>query len=1272
MPPLVSWPSRPGSYVVAAPQHVGVDEPTNLCLLYNEMFPLHLRLWLAVYVAISITGVTRVGAMGADHPELSPVVKDVDSTIVLRGRVVAPSGKPVPDATVVALDARGQSLGRVNTDSAGQFSIRISTGAAVEVRASSFRYGSASVPVPSVQEPSTSEQTVNLHDMTLRGPNAALDTMQVRDRQHRAPQRSLGDPLPSHDGVAAVTGVMGRILPVGENSPEALAATLPGSMLNGAGGFVVFGLGENQQSLTLNGLAAELPSVPRDIPLTVHAATSPTDPSVGEFAAAAVQVEMGAGGRWSTRSARLSLAPPVAARDKSAFPLPTPAGAWQLGGSASGQVADGRGYYAGGIQFGRTASVLPSAFSEPSATRVGGVRDVASAVGIPTTLLGLAPVTQSGSLLARFDLAPTERTTAYLILGGALQESIGALRDFTAGPGVGAATKDRTAQAQLHVTRVSGRASHDLRLGMVQTAHDVDPYSELPGARVFEGSTFAVGGMLTCVLDCVGSDSSGGVLDAHLWRFGRDDLPTGPFHRSTIQLADDVTLLRDGAHRWMFGASLRRDAEIQTAPASLSQGYFTFNSIDALASSDPTMFTREFAGPAHSISESLASAYIGDVWRPTANVTAQLGLRADVAWPLGKQSASPALPSFATGFGATSWQDATLSPRISVTRTFGLHDTPFPVNSGDVVASTGRRGTLRFAYGRYVAPLQSSFNARLASTRNGVRNLVCEGVGVPRPDWLGFQRGSASPDACALAVPRPFAASNVITNYELLAPHTTGARTSRASLSASFMPFDAISADIEGVWSNTTHLIESIDQNLRPFRQLTLVEEGGRPVWSPSSAIEPNGAITEGAWRSDPAIGSVVGYSSSGALRSRQLIVSLESANAGGPLYWSSSYVNGYVEQRLRRVGAPTDGDPSTIRWTRGDYDVRHQFTFQVGVRSHSGASITLFARLHSGLPFTPLVAGDPNGDGIADDAAFIPDASALRVSPSDLTLAREISLFRGSGRACLTANAGSIARLNSCSGAWAFDNFTVQISSRAPSLLHLLEDSRISLSLTDPLGGLDNLLHKTSLHGWGISSGASDPVLLITQGFDPGSQRFSYAVNPHFGRTVNVANSFRAVFEVSVPLSPPREQQMLSATLAQLDRAQLTIPQRAEILTKRYRAAEANPVTLLVAAADTLALTDAQLSELRDLQDAYDSASGPAWKSFESGLAGSKEWPSRSSVLERIREAQTAAFTATKAIRTRARRELTPDQLRRISSLLRLLLDSDLPVMLREIDGGL
>src|SRR4029079_3324053 len=158
------------------------------------------------------------------------------------------------------------------------------------------------------------------------------------------------------------------------------------------------------------------------------------------------------------------------------------------------------------------------------------------------------------------------------------------------------------------------------------------------------------------------------------------------------------------------------------------------------------------------------------------------------------------------------------------------------------------------------------------------------------------------------------------------------------------------------------------------------------------------------------------------------------------------------------------------------------------------------------------------NGDGFANDRAFIPSAgdSATRAGMNAL-----LSGASSRVRNCLERQLGRIAARNSCEGPWTATMNAVLILN--PEKLGMQNRTQLSLSLTNVPAGLDALVHSSSrLQGWGQSS-ASDPTLLFVRGFDAATNRFKYDVNPRFGDTrvgrTGVRNPFLVTLEARIQL---------------------------------------------------------------------------------------------------------------------------------------------------------
>jgi hypothetical protein len=247
-----------------------------------------------------------------------------------------------------------------------------------------------------------------------------------------------------------------------------------------------------------------------------------------------------------------------------------------------------------------------------------------------------------------------------------------------------------------------------------------------------------------------------------------------------------------------------------------------------------------------------------------------------------------------------------------------------------------------------------------------------------------------------------------------------------------------------------------------------------------------------------------------------------------------------------------------------------------------------MFARTQSGLPFTPLVQGDVNGDGRFNDRAFIPQLS----TEPDAALATQLRSLRdgGSGTVarCLAQFEGRVAARNGCRGPW---TESLNLQWRPPIRAKWSRRLESTVYFQNPLGGLDQLLHGEKLHGWG-SQATPDPSLFIPKGFDAGAKRFRYDVNPRFGNTRGARSLLREPFRVTIDFSL---RLSTDYTLQQLRRALEPVKvdnrwtrRTADSLTAFYLSGTSNIHLSMLAESDSLFLTSSQIAALRRADSVY------------------------------------------------------------------------------------
>jgi hypothetical protein len=225
---------------------------------------------------------------------------------------------------------------------------------------------------------------------------------------------------------------------------------------------------------------------------------------------------------------------------------------------------------------------------------------------------------------------------------------------------------------------------------------------------------------------------------------------------------------------------------------------------------------------------------------------------------------------------------------------------------------------------------------------------------------------------------------------------------------------------------------------------------------------------------------------------------------------------------------ATTAGNPNTIEWARSDFERRHQFLLTLTYPFGTSLEVTSIGRLTSGVPYTPLVGSDINGDGVRNDRAYVFPAGSAEGD----AIARMIAADSGSARACLADRVGSIPERNACTGPWQ-PTLDFQVNWR-PAFWGLNRRLMISIVTLNFLRGVDEVLHGSDgARGWGMQA-RPDGTLLYVTGFNPATQRFAYQVNERFGATGGSATAFRPPFQIGLQarftFGPDRRREALDA----------------------------------------------------------------------------------------------------------------------------------------------
>lgn len=1039
-----------------------------------------------------------LGQPSSTNPDVSSRLKALAETAdTIRGRVVSDSGQAIIGAEIIVTMAPDRTFQSARSDSSGRYMlvfpmgsgdylVHISAAGRVTFRKRVTRAGSESVLV------------VDATLVIARGQLATVTVRATRPTPVRTadPGTEVGAAEKLVDGVgAAVPSAFAGDLAV-------TASTVPGVTAN-AGGISVLGLGAQQNSTTLDGMAFNGAQVPRSAQVRVGVASTKYDPAIGWFSGANTNLSFAGGNvfssRWGYVTAdvpALQYADPIAARLGQRFSNVSV----DLGGSGPVTAAD-KYFYSYGVRAGHRDSDLSSLLSaDPELLQHAGVAadsvtrllQLLGAARVPLSLAN-APGRQTSdnfSFLARLDRSPYDwntfipsRTTVGLTTFGSYSKNGPISLGPTVTPAHGGDRRQWSAGfGALYSAYFRKDVLTDARSTFSYSAVNQEPYLRLPAGTVLVSSRFPDGTDGISALEFGGNATIASEVRQWTWET-----------RSETQVYAPGRAL----HRIKLTADARLDGQIQNSTRN-PLGSFYFNSLGDLAANRPALYMRTLKAPAQSGAVWNGFMALGDLWRVTPRLRVQYGARVEGNVFTDRPAYNPAI---ARVFGARtdvapeSWH---VSPRLGFTWVLGGG-----ANNGAIrftpigVFNMGPTSYLRGGIGEFRNMLPAALLAGASGSTGlptGLQTINCLGPAAPTPDWSAYAIDASSVPAQCVDGASNNAFTDRTPSVQLFDRSYTAPRSWRGNLSYASQ-YKKLMYGIDATYSLNLNQPGAVDLNFRNAPRFVLADEA-RPVFVAPGAIVPaSGFVTTGSSRIDSTFAQVINNRADLRSVSRQLIVRLEpDLFAFSNWLVSVSYILADVRALRSGFDASTFGSPVDRAWARADLDVRQTVQAQAGI-SKGNVALTLFGRLMSGLPFTPMVGGDVNGDGLANDRAFIFDPARV----SDAKLGSDLrTLVAGapSGvRRCLERQRGMSAAVNSCEGPWTASlNMMISFNGKLFHAGNRL--ANVNLNFSNPLGGLDQLLHGADkLRGWGTQP-FPDPVLYHVRGFDPTSNRFLYEVN--------------------------------------------------------------------------------------------------------------------------------------------------------------------------------
>ena len=610
---------------------------------------------------------------------------------------------------------------------------------------------------------------------------------------------------------------------------------------------------------------------------------------------------------------------------------------------------------------------------------------------------------------------------------------------------------------------VGGRWSNELITSYERLRDDCVPNATFPriGVRADVGQLFA-GPNFTCATDTVAQDVLE-VTDNVTFAAGRHLITLGT-HGELLHVRDGVLLQ--------------------------GSGVWGFTNLDSLARGRAMRYDRGLPGPLYpavgpevDFHVRQVGVYAQDSWDAGRRLALTAGLRVDIpVFPDAAVTNSAVRDSLGLDTGLLPSGNALWSPRLGA-----RYD----------LAGDGRtilRGGVGLIGGR--PPYRWLGNAYRGGGQE--LQLTCVGAAVPSFDPIN------QPATCASGLPPPVPQINV------LDPGLKFPQNLRVTLGLDRRFFRGVIGAVDFVYTRAVHELYFTDVNLGPPIAAE-AGEGGRPLY---------GTVSNATGIATPArrvvtLGPVIRVSNRSSDRAYSISARLERRFDGGALLGAAyahssaldlmSPVNFVARANLNN--APLDGTLEDRRLGTSSFDTPHRLTVIAILPLPLRSWVSLLYSGASPPPFTYIVDGDVNADGIGagqlkNDAVYVPrgrnDIQLQNPAAYD-TLDAYIN-----SEPCLQENRGRILPRNSCRPGW-FGTLNARLTKTVP--VRAGQSLEIGVDVFNVL----NLIHRA----WGQYRFTTlDPSvsLLKLVGYDPVYQRGVYRLElPPRNQVLDPASRWQA-----------------------------------------------------------------------------------------------------------------------------------------------------------------
>ena len=1143
------------------------------------------RMALAITILSALTS-TGIAAQGGSE--------------LVRGQVSTPDSLPLAGADITVTGLLSQSVRTTRTNDEGVFTVLFADGEGeyvVRVRSLGFAPLTRRVL-------RTGESNVLVANVRMSPATTMLDTVTVE---------SAARPRTSQDG-SSIGGndqdaLQGALFSLDATDLDELALNVPGVYaIPGTDGYSVLGAGPDANNTTVDGSSFSGSALPTGAIAGATLSTATFDPGRGGFNGGQLAITTRGGRDIFEGKLEAKVADPHLAWADPASPVQT-SRTLTWNGSAGGPIVKGKAYYFGALDIRRSTrdtrslTSLNDALLQQYGLSTDTINALAGALGsagIPLTAGGDANenIGDRKSAFVRFDLLPTASTSMSLTGTGTWNGQDGVGISPLGFPSLGGGNESSNLGLTLAVSTYFRGLLDELKSSVQTSSSSSQPYLLLPHGTVRVGADRP--------------DASGGIVPLS---FGGGSSGSSETHSRAWETRNEISwLTTDSRHQLKFGQSFTASRSVSRNASNVG-GTFSYQSMEDFIANRPGSYSRTLSSRERTSNALSGALWVGGVSRSRSSAfQLQYGLRLDLARPGEVPAYNPVVDSLfslrtdhvPTGVG--------LSPRLGFSWTPGGSSSTAMPRGG--FAARGR-GMTRMAMGGFgrqritisggvgafrgvVQPGMISGMVDATGLPNTIKQLTCVGDATPIPDWsLYLGDPGAAPTEC-LDGTAPAEFSSDRPNVRIFDPSFQAPISWRGTLQLNGLSYHDWGIGLSYTYSLGLHAQSGVDLNLQRTPEFSLPTEDDRPVFVSTDAIVPStGLVAPGASRITQRFGSVTSYLSDLRSVASQFNVSLNSSKPlFGKLPFNITYT--YQSQRAQERGfdGSTAGDPFRRDWAAGQQPT-HQFMFFTSFNK-KWFSISLRGVLTSGIPYTPMIMGDVNGDGRSNDRAFVFDPG----SASDTILASQMRSLLATApdrvRSCLEKQLGQIAGRNSCRTGWQLrPDINLGLTPPLPGVG--ADGNRLEFSVTtvNAMGAVLRLfgLEDTQFGSMTASGRDFDRTLLYVDGFDPATKEYRYRVNQLFGelgsrRSGARRSRFRNPFQVELGVSyhfggPPRRTLVRSLGLVPEDKDDAPLTEK-EVRARLERLTR-NPLGRILSLRDSLLLTEKQLSRIQRLSSEFD-----------------------------------------------------------------------------------